>query len=511
MRINCVFIFMSLLSHLAWSQVGTKTEYLSQEDMNLKIEKVAVANVIDNVSGIYSKPLSELLIKKINTDQQWAVTILSQSQDTDFYEANQALNIISSSKTDALISARVLRGPSGISLRITFYSKPLGEILIQESKQIEKTESLDILSKEFISLYELVLSRLPYDGQVLSRRGQEVTIDIGSSKNLKNGQVIEVIQILKIQRHPKHRFIISSEKTVLGKLLITKVENSLSFAKITFEKEPGVILVGSKVISNRSIVYPNQSSLPTDPAFGENPQEWTERGPPQFGKLSILAGVGQYNQSANLVTEGDVTASSQISPTLKLEGELWLDPEWFISLGLMQSAFTLSNPISTDSPKNLTTTLSSYTLAGGYNWLLEGDFYGPKLQFSAGLHQWTSDPAKSSPTVAFTRMQYGGMFVGFDGSTTLQPGSVWSLGAQFRLFITKSVSDNPKSGNGSSENITDFGFYLKMKKSQRMSYIGRLQFEDYSSSFSGAASRPDPATKISHRNQLLFVGLEYGF
>ena len=47
MQINCVFIFMSLLSHLAWSQVGTKTEYLSQEDLNLKIEKVAVAGVID--------------------------------------------------------------------------------------------------------------------------------------------------------------------------------------------------------------------------------------------------------------------------------------------------------------------------------------------------------------------------------------------------------------------------------------------------------------------------------
>lgn len=510
MKLFCFFLIAVIWSSITFGQAGSQAQYVSAVDESLNIQSIAVSSVVDNVSGIYSRPLTEKLIETINLDKQWNVQILSQNQDTDFFEPAVALKIISENKVDSLISARILRGPNEISLRINLYTKPKGELLIQESKSISRTESLDDISKEFISLYQLVLTRLPFDGQILSRRGLDVTLDVGSTKGIRNGQTIEVLQVLKVDRHPKHKFIVSSDKTIIGKVVVSKVEPTLSFGKISFEKERGVVAIGSKVITNRSVIYPSMTALPQDPTFGENPKEWQDQTKPEFGRLSILAGIGQYNQSANLQTLNSINASSPISPTVKVDGELWISSEWFLSVGLMQSALTLSNPINGDSPSNLNTALSSYTLAGGYNWLLDNDFYGSKIQLTGGLHQWTSDPAKSSQ-VAFTRMQFGGMYLGFDGSFAVDPTSQWSVGAQFKFYITTNVSDSPKSGTSSNENIQDFGLYARYKKSERMSYIGRLNFENYSASFSGASSRPDPATKITHRNQLILLGIEYGF
>lgn len=506
-----VLIFCFLFSHLSWSQVLQQTQYKSEIDEALAFEKIAVAPVLDNVSDIYSTPLTSVLSEILNSEKQYLVIPLAQKQDSDFYEPTEALDILNSSSADALLSSRIIRGPQGIQMRMTLMTRPAGQILIQEYRNFEKTESLDDIKREFAALFATLRSRIPFDGRILSRRGPEVTLDVGSLKGVRSGQEIEVVQILKVSRHPKHYFMVGTEKTVLGKIRLTKVEPTLSFGKLTFEKEKGVVLVGSKIMTNRQVVYPSDQIAPQNNHFGENPKEWSPTGPPVFGRIALLAGIGQYNQSADLATSGNVDATSNISPTLKLEGELWLNPEWFLSLGFMQSAFTLSNPISTDSPSNLDTTLSSYTLAAGYNWLLEGDFYGPKLQVSVGLHQWTSDPDRSSPTIAFTRMQYGGMYLGFDGSFVLDPQSAWSLGANFKYFLSTSVTDSPKSGNSGSENITDFGFYARKKKTERMSYVGRLSFENYSSNFSGSAARPDPATKISHKNQILLLGIEYGF
>lgn len=510
MKLFCFLLIVTAWNTVTFAQAGSQAQYVSSIDESLNLQSVAISSVVDNVNGIYSKALTEKLIEKINQDKQWSVKILSQTQDTDFFEPATVTKVLSENNVDGLLSARVLRGPNEINLRINLYTKPKGELLIQETKSISRTESLDDIQNEFISLYQLALTRLPFDGQILSRRGLDVTLDSGSLKGVREGQTLEVLQVLKIERHPKHKFIVSSEKTIVGKILVSKVEPTLSFGKITFEKERGVVLVGSKIITNRSVTYASATSLPQDPTFGENPKEWRDQTRPEFGRLSILAGIGQYNQSANLQNLNDVSASSPVSPTLKIEGEIWINSEWFMSVGLMQSAMTLSNPISGDSPSNLNTTLSSYTISGGYNWLLDNDFYGSKVQVSGGLHQWTSDPARSTQ-VAFTRMQYGGMYLGFDGSFVVDPSSPWSIGAQFKFYLTKSVSDNPKSGQSSNENIQDFGFYTRLKKSERLSYVGRLNFENYSSSYSGASSRPNAARKISHRNQLILLGIEYGF
>lgn len=509
--VGSLLLLSAFLSSTVFAQAGVSVKFKSADDELLNIQNITITNVIDNVNGVYSKTLTEWLTKKIEDDHQWNPIPFNRALKTDYLEPSEASKIMSETKSQALITSRVLRGPQGLSLRMTLYVGAEGYPLVQEGKITAKSDSLDDIKKEFQNIYEIVHNRLPMDGEILSRNGNDVTINVGQNWRLKAGQSLDAVQILKIKRHPKHHFMVGAEKTILGKIKITKVDDYLSFGKITFEKEPNVLGVETKILAARAVNYPTGDEKVNDPNFGENPAEWVPTPPPQFGKLIILAGLGSYTQNATLQTEGGISASSPISPTIKLDGEIWLNQDWYMQFATMQSAFTLSNPIDSDSPGSLNTTLSSYTIAGGYNWLLGPDFFGPKMQFSLGLHQWASDPDETSPTLAFTRMQFGGMYLGFQGTFGLAEGSPWDMGAQFKFYLTKSVSESKSSGSSNSINMIDFSLMAKYRKSVRMSYVGYLIFENYSAEFTGASSRPDPARKVSHKNNQLLLGLEYAF
>jgi hypothetical protein len=500
-----------LFSSLSFAQAGVSVEFKSADDELLNIQNIAITNVIDNVNGVYSKTLTEWLFKRIEDDHQWNPISFNRDLKSDYLDPDEAKKIMAETKSQALITSRILRGPQGLSLRMTLYVGASGFPLVQEGKISPKTDSLDNIKNEYKNIYEVVHNRLPTDGEILSRSGNEVTLNVGANWNLKPGQSIDAIQILKIQRHPKLHFIVGAEKAILGKIKLTKVDDYLSFGKIAFEKEPNALRVATKILAARATVYPTGNEKVNDPAFGENPTEWTPIPPPQFGKLTLLAGISSYTQNADLQSYGGISASSPISPTIKLDGEVWINQDWYLEFATSQSAFTLFNPVTGDSPGRLNTTVSSYTIAGGHNWLLGPDFFGPKMQFSFGLHQWASDPDQSAPTLAFTRMQFGGMYLGFQGTFAVTDGSPWDIGAQFKFYLTKNVTESRSSGNSSSVNMIDFSILAKYRKSIRMSYVGYVIFENYSAEFSGSSSRPDPAQKVSHKNNQLLLGLEYAF
>lgn len=508
-KISFLFVILWGISTLA--QTGVSVEFKSEDDLLLNVDRVVVAQTIDNVNGIYSEVLTDWLISRIENDHQWNVQKLSGLNKTDFFENSEVSKILEDFKAQALVTSRVLRGPQGLSFRMTLYVGSAGMPLAQESRVIPTTDSLEEIKKLFQSVYETLHNRLPHDGEILSRKGTDVTINVGQNWNLKAGQTVDAIQILKIQRHPKHQFMVGAEKSILGKIKITKVDDYLSFGKIVFEKEPNTLRVGTKVLALRATVYPQLPDSLKEAPFGSEPGEWIPTPTPQFGKILLLGGIGNYSQNADLVTFGSASANNNLAPTIRVEGEIWLNQEWYLQLGTMQSAFTLSNPINSDNPGTLNATLSSYSLAAGYNWLLGQDFFGSKLQLSLGMSQWTSDPDRSSPTLAFSRTQFGGLYLGFGGFISLDAQSPWDVGAQFKYYLTGNVSESPSSGSASNVNMIDFSVLGRYRKTNRMSYIGTVIFENYSADFAGSGSRPDPAQEISHRINTFMLGIEYSF
>jgi hypothetical protein len=393
---------------------------------------------------------------------------------------------------------------------------------VEETVEPTRFETERIREVLFATLTRL-RQRMPYQGILLSRRGQQVTLNLGTNSGMKDGSNVSVIQLLKIHRHPKLGFMIGADKEILGKVKIFKADDELSFGNILFEKEAGVLVTGMKVLPDDVVVYPapitsaegqamqdlaNRGDKPV--AFGEKPIEWLPEPPPQYGRVQILAGLGQYSQTAGLQNSGATSGANPMTPNLGLMGEGWLNADWWVGFSLRQSAFSIDNGLSGSSPAKLNMSLSKYDVSAGHNFLLGNDFFGPKIQVSAGLGKFSARVDDSSPLL-FTNNEFGGMLLGFLFNTPVGEDSVWDVGAKFKYYWSPGVSESITSGSTKSVSANDFTFLVGKRVRQNFRYVGELNMEYYNADFDGSGPKPQPVNNVGHRVTTIMVGLEYLF
>lgn len=509
------------------SQTNAQNSIISLVDQDMTIKHVVVVPISDNAKNIYAQYLNPFLRELVETDKQWQLYDLPnniQATAVDIENsAELAQSIMQKTQTDAILTAHLVKGLKGIRAQLSLYVGESGQLLINE--EIVDFQGFDIrdVKSQFAMMYENLRKKLPYRGLVLSRKNLEVTINLGAKHGLKVNDSVNVIQILRINRHPKFHFMISSEKEILGKIVLTKVDEYLSFGSITYERDNGVVQVGAKVQPIDFVKYPapvvgengkvveNLGQRKDAPvAFGDNPSEWLPSNSPQFGKVQFLGGIGQYYQNLNLTTEGGVFTQT-IAPHLKVRGELWLDPQWTLAAQIHQAVFTLPNPVSSSTPALLNSSLSSYQFAADYGFLLSNDFFGPKLKLGAGFTS-TSFSADDSTPIALTDMKYSSLMIRFDGSFPMQNDARILLGAHLDYYYNPTLSENYTSGSSNTSNtVSSFYFYGSFQQNQNFRWIGEIDFDQMSSKFNGTGERTDPATSIGHKLMTLMAGFEYLF
>jgi hypothetical protein len=499
--------------------------YVSTVDQDLAIKSIVLVPTTDNLGGIYAKPVEEQIRTLLNEDKQWSLVnypknLELKSETLDEHPAD-VQKLLQTAKADAAITSKIIRGPRGISMTLTLFVGREGLPLTQETLTDYKGfDTADIKTQAGI-LFQNIKNRMPFRATIMSRRGQQVTLNLGSNYGLKTDSRVSVVQIIKVNRHPKLKILVSTEKEVLGRVKLFKVEPYLSFGYIELEKEPGVIAVGSKVMPDEFVKYATPVTTPSgkiltdvttrpdkDVAFGDDPKEWTPEPAPQYGKVEVLAGFSSYSQNVKLTspTAQSISGNANLAPNLLIRGEVWLNPEWFIGASLRQSVFSIDNSLSGSSPSSLNTSMSQYSVVGGYNFLLSNDFFGPKIQLSGG-YQDTNFKIDDSTPVAFTSNKYGGLMLSLGGSFPLGPEIPMELGGRFDLFVNPTMSENPSSGGGSSSKINSFSFYGNYRLKTKFAIKGELLFENFSSDYNGSANR----STVSHKMTTLLGGIQYLF
>lgn len=503
-------------------------QYVSLEDQKLNINTVTLAPVYDNVNKIYSEPIQKLLIELLQNDKVWGYSPFPDMNQKIFVEtyetnSNEVLDVLNKTKSQGLLTGLITKGPNGLAAKLRLYTADQGLILLEETYQDTKAFEVTKLREEFVKLYQNLKNKLPYRGLILSRKGLDVTINAGEKNGLKIGQELSIAQIIKINRHPKLKFLISSEKEIIGKIQIKKVEPYLSFAQIIFEKESGVVAVGSKLVPTDYISYPlpiiNSAGdviddkmvvpLPgtlTDAAAGE----WVPNQPPQFGKVILQGGLGQFVESTRFQSGTTIEASQSIAPTFFMGGEFWFTPNWFVDFNLMQSYFRTSNGLFGSTPETLGYTFSKYSGAVGYYFLLKDDFWGPKISTQFGFSSYKTDVNDTNPT-AFTSTSSGGMILKVTGSFPLDPDFPVELGAAFNYFLNPVFSESPVTSGSASSRINSFGVYLSYQSSAWLRYRFDLTFDQMQVDFGAGGSRPNPARSNTQRLNTQLLGIEYLF
>lgn len=507
------------------TRAQSNSPFVSATDQDLTIKTVTAVPFSDNIKGIYAKPLFQKFNELLTNEKQWAYQPLPENTPAtlDLDENSEAVKgLMNQANAQGLFTFRLTKGPKGINAKLLFFVGASGQPLLQEELiDYPGFETAD-LERQLQSMYEKIRLRLPYRGIVLSRRGQEVTVSLGAQTGLRNGDELSVIQILKLNRHPKLKIMISTEKEIIGKIKIFKTDEQLSFGYVIFEREPGAVQAKAKlqqkdfvqyntpVTQNGKVIPGLENRGDRELSYGENPQEWLPQQPPQYGRIALLAGLGNYNMSTNLQTGGSIEASTTFAPQIAVKGELWISSEWNVLYHLRQSVFSVANPLAGSSPGHLNMSLSSYGVSGAYNFLMSEDFFGPKLQLSAGYATYNSHSDQSTP-LAFTNMNYGGLVFGLAGQFPLSNEIPMDLGAQINLFLTPALTESVSSGDSSKSTINQFGFFGVYHLKSRFKIRGEINFEYYSSDFAGAGSGAHTSSNTTQKMTSFMGGIEYAF
>ncbi len=512
----------------AHAQIQEKESlYKSAIDDLLTIRTISVLPFSDNLQGIYARPLEAHI-----------VDILKKSHRFDLLEANtvgpilspeeletnpkQAEQIASSITSDAFIVAKIVKGPKGINIKLDLFLKRDAKLLLQE--QIENYQIFDVanLKVQMSELLNTMLRKIPYEGRVLSRDGNRVTVNLGKLDGLQVDQTISVIQIISATRHPKFNFLVSTEKEILGKIKIAKIDETLSFGLIITEREKSAIQKEAKISGLDFVTYsgPNpflggegsdvSARSDKDVAFGKNPQIWVPKDPPSFGRVGAQLGLAMYSGSMQLSAES-LESKSNYSPNVLLDGEIWLTPNWTISALLHQALISVDNPRTNSSPSKLDQSFSRYELLGGYTFRVGPDIWGTNVSIQGGFMNAKLDVPDSSPR-AFTTTTFSGFKLGVMGSFPVSDDRKWRAGAKFYLHLTTSLHESPAtSGEKNDPKVNEFGVFGGKKIAEDLMITGNLDFLQYTSSFSGRGSDGEMASSLSQRFTLITGGISYFF
>lgn len=522
------------LTNSAKSKNPFPVKYISQVDQNLNLKVITLAPVYDNVNAAYSKPIQNLLISLLKNDKDWGYSEhpqLSQKIFIENYDANPAsvLNTLQQSKAQGMLTAFITKGPQGLTAKLKLFTQDGGLLLLEESFEDLTTFEVVRVQSEFVKLYQGLKNKLPYRGYILSRRGTDVTLNVGQQNGVRNGQEVLLAQILKIQRHPKTKVLISSEKAIIGKVLISKSEPYLSFGRIIYEKEPGVVDAGAKVLPTDNINYPvailnENGEIVGDQLFDTHhytqkvieglPQnelgEWVPKDSPQFGKAILQGGLTQYEESSRFLTGNTVQAKNTFSPTINLLGQFWLTKNWFMEGEMKHAVFRSENDLTGSSPGSLSYWYSFYHLSGGYNFLFSDDFWGPKLSVQLGYATYQTHVTDSTPT-AFTSTETDGVNLKITGAFHFNPNLPYEIGAYVNWLLKTNFSEKPVSSGSASTRVNSFSFYGSYIVSPSLRYRLDLSFGQIQADFNGVGSRSSAvgSTTIGVNSQTF--GIEYFF
>jgi hypothetical protein len=518
-------LFLSLFISISFADKKEGVTLSNSVDASITIHKISFLPTVDNVDGIFSRPFDAKMNELLQADHQWLYTPAQFTgglvSPADLIKSpTRAIKISQSLKADALIITEVRKNPKDFVLALYLFSALDGKLISHVAATDLAQDSTEKALKQFELLFQQLKYRIPYDGMVLSRTKNRVTLNLGALDGLTPGQELACSKIIEIKRHPKLGHIIQHEKVLIGKIKLVKVDPKLSFGDIVSETEAGSIQKDAKITGARPVQYLAEKWIkddyvPAELLLSENNkvngkiQEWKPEMPPSFGLIGASFGLSNYQQTLSLANT-TLTAKNSIYPTVSLYGEMWINPEWFVNVGLSQGTGTIENPVAGGSPGKLSLASGFYSLDVGYNILLRDDFFDSKIFAALGYMNYSMDVDTSSGN-GLNSTEYSGFRLLLGGKTPLDIANRWYLGATLQWYLHTSYKEKPFSSGADDSKIVNFRFLLDYRWSERVVLNSSLDFATYMVDFNGGGNRPVSATKGSERFQTLNVGASYMF
>lgn len=506
-------------------------KYTSEIDRKILLKTLVLAPVYDNVNGIYAQPIQKLLTDLLQNDKVWGYTAYPETDKKYFveqYDSDPAavLKVLEKSGAQGMLTAFITKGSNGLTARLKLFTQDQGYLLIEESFQDAGAFEVSRLREQFNEMYRDIKNKLPYRGYVLSRRGQDVTLNLGSMNGVKVGQELSLAQILKINRHPKSRFMVGVEKEIIAKVQVTKVEEYLSFAKITFEKENGVVENGAKVLPSDFISYPLPKLSPEGDVSGDIPAErpFKERIAPtpetrivkqpeesseptetqqKIGIITAQAVLATVKESTELRTGANYEFSKSWTPGFYLGAQIYYTEGLFMDFNVQYHSFSAKNPL-TPTAAEISYSYMRLNGAMGYDYVLPNSVI---LTGAVGFSSYRTEVSDNAPT-ALTDSSIDALALQLKAAVPLDP---ITLGVKMDFAFAKRFSESPVNSGNATTSVTNLGVFGLYPFTPSINGRVDLAMNKINTEFSGNPTRANPASSSTIELVNLHAGIEYVF
>lgn len=512
------------ISH-AKETIEDTTEYSSKYDESLTFKKMTFLPSVDNVNGVYAKAIDKRLEDLVANKRQWD---FAQSHIVGSIVRPEELvghpekvrNLAKNLDADGFFIAELRKDPQDVTVHLYLFSRLSGELVSEETQKIASDGTNNVLST-LEKLFAGICQKIPYDALVVSRTDNRITINAGIKDGVQVGQNLTAIKIISAEKHPKRNFLIKTNKVLMGQIRVVKADNSLSFADVISETEPGVLNTGVKITGinftrHQQTPWTNTYTPPevllsenNKSVFGKDPNEWIAKDPPTFGRVGANLSMGSFDNSVGLSNGSNLNSKVGVYPKIDLHGEVWITPKIYANASFAQGIGQSENP--TGNPSEVSNSLTQYRLSFGYNFILKDEFFGPKLTFDLGFSSYRMFVDTTS-NQGFTTLQYRSLPLGIGGYVPINPSKSWAIGGKAYFHLFPSLKETPfSSGGDPKNNINNFLFYAENKISQRLRWTVGIDFLLLSTTYSGQGGRITPASNSSHRFTMLTTGIDYLF
>jgi TolB-like protein len=164
-----------------------------------------------------------------------------------------------------IISGSVMKLQGVLEVNARIIDVETASIIAAENVKSTASTSLQSL---IVQMSDKIIKNFPLEGYIVSRKGDDVSIDLGIRTGIKPDMEFLVFKEGAVIKHPKTGEVLDVEMIKTGKLRITGVSKKIAGAIIIEETSPAAIALGHMVKSISGPLTPIKDEVYVAPAPG---------------------------------------------------------------------------------------------------------------------------------------------------------------------------------------------------------------------------------------------------